>query len=157
MAKPVYALVGDDSFLQLQELARITALVGKDAQRMDYDGDSAQLAEVLDELRCYSMFGGDCGKLVVMRNADAFVTKFREQLEEYVASPADSGTLVLRLSSLPANQRIAKLIAKNGEIVPCEPPKDLPKWAVERAKSAHRVQLAPDAARVLADLIGPDL
>ena len=157
MAKPVYALVGDDSFLQLQELARITSAVGKDAQRMDYDGESAQLAEVLDELRCYSMFGGDCGKLVVLRNADKFVSTFRDQLEEYVGSPSDSGTLVLRLSSLPANQRIYKLIAKNGEVVPCEPPKDLAKWAVERAKSAHKLQLATDAARMLADLIGSDL
>lgn len=157
MAKPVYALVGDDSFLQLQELARIAAAVGKDAQRTDYDGDSAQLAEVLDELRCYSMFGGGCGKLVVVRNADAFVTKFREPLEEYVAAPSDSGTLVLRLASLPANQRIYKLIAKAGEIVPCEPPKDLARWAAERGKSAHKVQLSADAARMLADLIGDDL
>jgi DNA polymerase III delta subunit len=157
MVKPVYALVGDDSFLQLQELARITASIGADAQRMDYDGESAQLAEVLDELRCYSMFGGGCNKLVVVRNADAFVTKFREQLEDYVGAPSDSGTLVLRLSSLPANQRIYKLIAKSGEIVPCEPPTDLARWAVDRAKAAHKVQLAPDAARVLADLIGSDL
>src|SRR5688572_8362517 len=157
MAKPVYALVGDDSFLQLQELARITASVGKDAQRMDYDGESAQLAEVLDELRCYSMFGGGCAKLVVVRNADAFVTKFRESLEGYVAAPSDSGTLVLRLSSLPSNTRVSKLIAKAGEIVPCEPPKDLARWAVDRAKSFHKVQLATDAARMLADLIGDDL
>jgi len=157
MAKPVYALVGDDSFLQLQELDRISAAIGTDAQRADYDGDSAQLAEVLDELRCYSMFGGDCSKLVVVRNADAFVTKFREQLEDYIGAPSDSGTLVLRLSSLPANQRIYKLIAKAGEIVPCEPPKDLARWAVDRAKSAHKVQLASDAARMLADLIGADL
>ena len=157
MAKPVYALVGDDSFLQLQELARISAAIGTDAQRMDYDGESAQLAEVLDELRCYSMFGGDCSKLVVVRNADAFVKEFREPLEDYLAKPSDSGTLVLRLSSLPAAQRIYKLIAKAGEIVPCAAPKDLARWAVDRAKSAHRVQLAPDAARVLADLIGSDL
>ena len=51
MAKPVYALVGDDSFLQLQELARIHAEMPADVQRTDFDGDSAQLAEILDELR----------------------------------------------------------------------------------------------------------
>src|SRR3954470_1668171 len=107
---PIYALVGSDSFLQLQELAKITRAIGVDAQRMDYDGDSAELAEVLDELRCYSMFGGGCNKLVVLRNADKFVSEYREQLEDYVGAPSDSGTLVLRLSSLPANQRIYKLI-----------------------------------------------
>ena len=155
---PVYALVGEDSFLQLQELGRILAAVGTDPQRSDYDGESAPLAEVLDDLRSYSMFGGG-GKLVVVRNADAFVTRFREQLEEYVAEPSDSGVLVLRLASLPANQRIHKLIAKHGRIIPCEPPKDaaLAKWAMDHARSVHGVALAPDAAKLLGELVGNDL
>jgi DNA polymerase III delta subunit len=156
MAKPVYALVGCDSFLQLQELAKITREMGADAQRSDYDGETAQLAEVLDDLRCYSMFGG-CGKLVVIRNADAFITRFREQLEDYVSAPSDSGTLVLRLSSLPATQRIHKAIAKTGQIISCDPPKDLAKWAIEHAKTSQKVTLALDAARMLADLVGDDL
>src|SRR5688572_12693789 len=157
-AAPVYALVGEDSFLQLQEIGKIAQLVGKDAQRSDYDGDSAQLAEVLDDLRSYSMFGGG-GKLVIVRNADAFVTRFREPLEEYVAEPSDSGTLVLRLSSLPGTQRIHKLIVKQGRIIPCEPPKDaaLAKWAIDHAKTSQGVTLAPDAARLLVEQLGADL
>src|SRR6476660_8536808 len=103
-ASPVYALVGDDSFLQLQELAAIARLMPKDVQRADYDGETAQLADVLDELRSYSMFGGG-GKLVVVRNGDELLKRFREQMEDYVAEPAESGTLVLRVNSLPKNQR----------------------------------------------------
>src|SRR4051812_41696711 len=118
MAKPVYALVGSDAFLQLQELARILREMPADVQRSDFDGDSAELAQILDELRSFAMFGGD--KLVTVRNADAFVTKYRTQLEEYVAEPSSSGVLVLRLNSLPGNQRIHKLIQKTGEVVPCE-------------------------------------
>jgi len=156
-AAPIYALIGSDSFLQLQELAKIVASIGAAAQRMDYDGETAQLVEVLDELRCYSMFGGGCGKLVVVRNADAFVSRFREQLEDYAAAASDSGTLVLRLNSLPKIQRIYKSIDKLGGIVDCEPPADLARWAADHAKSAHKVALAPDAARLLADLIGADL
>ena len=156
-AAPIYALIGSDSFLQLQELAKIVASIGAAAQRMDYDGETAQLVEVLDELRCYSMFGGGCGKLVVVRNADAFVSRFREQLEDYAAAPSDSGTLVLRLNSLPKVQRIYKSIDKLGGIVDCEPPADLARWAIEHGKTAHKVTLAPDAARLLADLIGADL
>jgi DNA polymerase III delta subunit len=155
MPKPVYALVGDDSFLQLQELSKILREMPADVQRMDFDGESAQLAEVLDELRSFAMFGGD--KLVTVRNADAFLKQYREQLEDYVAEPASSGVLVLRLSSLPASQRIHKFIKKNGQIIPCEPPKDLAGWAVAQAKSAQKVTLAPDAARLLAELIGGDL
>src|SRR5688572_9838784 len=119
-AKPVYALIGSDAFLQLQKLAEILRLMPPDVQRVDVEGERAELAEVLDELRSFAMFGG--AKLVVVRDADAFLSPFREQLEEYVAKPSGSATLVLRLSSLPKNQRIYKAIDKLGGIEPCDPP-----------------------------------
>jgi DNA polymerase III delta subunit len=153
--KPVYALVGSDAFLQLEKLSEILRLMPADVQRADFDGERAELAAVLDELRSFAMFGG--AKLVVVRDADEFVGRFRESLEDYVAKPADSGTLVLRLASLPKAQRIYKAIDKLGGIALCDPPKDLAKWAAERARSAHRMNLAPDAARALVDLVGEDL
>src|SRR4051812_32358552 len=126
MLKPVYALIGDDSFFQLQKLAEITKQLPPDAARIDVDGERAELSDVFDELRSFAMFGG--AKIVVMRNADAFITKFREQLEDYLAHPSSSATLVMRVNSLPANQRVYKLIQKVGVIEKCEPPKerDLP-------------------------------
>lgn len=153
--KPVYALVGSDSFTQLQRLDEIIERAPKGAQRIDLDGERAELAEVLDELRSFAMFSD--GKVVVVQNADAFLTRFREQLEEYVGHPSSSATLVLRLASLPATQRIYKAIAKTGKIEKCEPPKDLPRWIGDRARAAHKVQISLDAARMLADLIGDDL
>jgi DNA polymerase III delta subunit len=153
--KPVYALVGSDAFLQLQKLSDILRAMPAGVQRVDVEGERADLADVLDELRSFAMFGG--GKLVVVRDADAFLTRFREQLEAYVAHPSDSATLVLRLPSLPKNQRIYKAIAAKGQIEECDPPKDLARWAADRAKAAHQITLAPDAARMLADLIGDDL
>ena len=94
MPKPVYALVGADSFLQLQKLAEIKSQLARDVQSNDVDGERAQLADVLDELRSFAMFGS--GKIVVVRNADELITRFREQLEDYVSKPCDSGVLVLR-------------------------------------------------------------
>jgi DNA polymerase III subunit delta len=152
---PIYALVGSDSFLQLQFLAEILQLAGKGAQRIDVDGERAELAEVLDEARCFAMFGGQ--KIVVVQNADAFITKYREQLEDYVHKPSDSAALVFRLASLPANQRIYKAISKTGVIEKCDPPKDLARWIIDRAKSAHQLVVQPDAARLLADYVGDDL
>src|SRR5438270_153830 len=109
-AKPVYALVGTDAFLQLQKLAAVARLMPRGTQRLDLDGERATLAEVLDEVRSFALFGS--AKLVVIRSAEAFITRFREQLEDYLAAPAASATLVLRAEKLPANQRIYKLIAK---------------------------------------------
>lgn len=155
--KPVYALVGADSFLQLLKLREILALLPPDVQRTDVDGERAELAEVLDECRSFAMFGG--GKIVVVRSADDFITRFREQLEDYCAKPSDSATLVLRCESLPKNQRIYKAIAKNGQVEDCAPPgeRTLGKWITDHAKSTHRVQFAPQAAEQLAQLIGADL
>lgn len=157
MLKPVYALVGADPFLQLQELGKLGKELPPDAAKIDLGGDKAELADVLDELRSFSMFGS--GKMVIVRDADDFLSKYRESLEKYVAAPADSATLVLRLSSLPANQKIHKLIAKTGEVIKCEPPSpaQLPPWIVAHAKSAYKATIAPDAARLLAELIGDDL
>jgi DNA polymerase III delta subunit len=157
MPKPVYALVGEDSFLQLQKLSEIRAQLPADVQIVELDGETAQLADALDELRSFAMFGS--AKLVVIRNADDFISRFREQLEEYIAKPSDSGTLVLRVNSLPGNQRIHKLIAKVGQIDKCEPPKDraLVQWIIARAKSPHKLSADLPAANLLADLIGNDL
>lgn len=157
MPKPVYAIIGDDVFLQLEALRAALAQMPKDAQRADIDGETAKPADVFDELRSYSMFGGY--KVVVVRAADDFVSDYREKLEDYVASPSDSGSLVLRVNSLPSNQRIYKAIQKTGEILKCEAPKqaELPGWIVKRAKTAHGLTVQDDAARVLADLIGADL
>src|SRR5688500_9659209 len=156
-AAPVYALVGADSFLQLQTLRSILSALPKDAQRIDVDGERAELADVLDELRSFAMFGG--GKCVVVAAADQFISKFREQLENYCESPADSATLVLRLDSLPKNQRIAKIIAKTGQIIDCNPPndRDIVPWIVSRAKGHHKLAVTLQAAEMLKDLIGDDL
>jgi DNA polymerase III delta subunit len=155
MAKPVYALVGADPFLQLQRLAQIQRELGTDVQRSDFDGETAALADVLDDLRSFAMFAS--AKLVVVRNADEFISKYREQLEEFLQDRPLSGTLVLRVASLPGNQRIAKLIAKVGSCEKCEPPADLRRWIVDHARAAHKITVAPDAAAMLADHIGADL
>src|SRR5690242_20034160 len=103
------------------------------------------------------MFGG--GKVVVMRNGDEFITRFRGQLEDYLAAPSDSATLILCVSSLPSNQRIYKAIAKVGQIEDCSPPndRDLPRWVIQQATSAHGITISSDAAALLADLVGGEL
>jgi DNA polymerase-3 subunit delta len=155
MAKPIYALIGSDALMQQEALADILHQLPPDAQRSDYDGETAELAQILDELRSLALFGS--GKVVVVRNAEQLISRFRAAMEEYVAKPSEGATLVLRLSSLPSNQRIYKLIVKMGKIEACAPPKDLAGWIVGRAKAAHGVTVTPGAARFLADLIGDQL
>ncbi len=158
MIKPIYALVGDDSFLQIQAIDDIAKNLSPDAVRINIDGESAQLADVLDEVRSFAMFGGG-DKLVIVRDADKFVSNFREQLEDYALHPSSSATLILRLASLPKAQRIYKAIDKTGLIILCESPSmtQLPQWIVKRGKSVHRIDVVIAAATLLADRIGADL
>src|SRR6185503_5132700 len=107
-------------FLQLQKLREILKQMPPDVQRVDVDGERAELSEVLDELRSFAMFGG--AKLVVVRNGDDLISRFREPMEEYVSSPSEGSTLVLRLNALNKTHRIAKFIAKSGVIEACDPP-----------------------------------
>lgn len=154
---PVYAIVGHDSFLQTRKVADIAATLGDAAQRADLDGPSASPADVLDELRSFAMFGS--AKLVIVRDADDFVSRAREPLEDYVASPAPDSVLVLRLSSLPSNTRLYKAIAKHGRIETCDPPKphQLPAWIADHARREYSLVITPAASAMLADLIGADL
>src|SRR5436853_6293084 len=101
--KPIQALVGSDLFLQLEKLAELQRAAGKEAQRIDFDGESAQLGEVLDELRSFAMFSAS--KFVVVRSADELIKRYREQIEDYVQSPSAGSVLVLRVCSLPTKQK----------------------------------------------------
>lgn len=160
-AAPVYVLVGTDSFLQQQSMEAI--LEGRDeaVQRIDIDGPSAEPAEVFDELRSFAMFGGS--RIVVVRDADEFITRNRESLEAFLQSfgaGADSGNvLVLRCGSFPKTTRLYKLIQKIGRVIAAEPPsaRELPRWIIHQGKTVHGIAVAPDAAALLADLIGVDL
>ena len=156
---PVVAVVGDEPFLQTEAIAALFAALPGDAERVDVEGESASLADALDEVRSMSMFGGGL-KVVVVRNADEFITRYREKLEDYVAAASPGGgVLVLRCKSLPKNQRIYKAIERAGRIVAAEPPKAgaLPRWIIDRGKRPHGLLVTPDAASMLADLIGADL
>lgn len=156
MLKPVYALAGDSSYLQLEKLAELLRLAPVDAQRMDVEGETAELADVFDELRSFAMFGG--GKVVVMRDAEEFISRYRDAFEDYLANPSTSATLILRSNKkIPANQRVYKLLQKCGEIVDCEAPKDLTRWIVTRAREQHGLAISLDVAQLLGEFLGKDM
>ncbi|MCC6424680.1 MAG: DNA polymerase III subunit delta [Phycisphaerales bacterium] len=152
---PVYALVGEDVFLQLRKLSSLLATLPPNTQRIDADGERVELSELLDELRSYSMFSSS--KVVVVRNAEMLISRYREQLEDYLSHPANSSVLMLRVPKLPGNERISKLIAKVGKVEDCNPPKDVARWSADHAAKEHKLSITPAAARMLVELIGDDL
>lgn len=160
--KPVYAVFGDDAFLRretLHEIAR-AALPGGDDDELSvarFPGESAGLADVLDELRTLPFFSKR--RLVIVEGADPFVTAHRKELETYVEQPSTSGVFVLSVKAWPSSTKLAKLIEKAGLAVECKGPQDrmLTPWLVHVAKTRYQAQLDPGAAELLLELVGPEV
>jgi DNA polymerase-3 subunit delta len=158
--KPVYAICGPDAFRKREALHAICRAVQPDDHAfgaLRCEGDSADLADVLDGVRTMSLLGGR--QLVVVLDADGFITAHRAALENYCSSPCENGTLVLVCSSMPANTKLAKIIAKTGEVLKFEALKGqaLATWLVARARDAHQSSIDARAASRLIEFVGPEL
>jgi DNA polymerase-3 subunit delta len=157
--QPVYVLHGDEDFLKRQVTAALhTRILGGDADAMGlstYEGDKAEFSAIRGELETLPFLSPR--RLVIIEKADPFVTKHRAVLEKYVANPAATGVLVLDVTSWPATTKLAKALAGDATIT-CKAPsaQKLPDWCVQRA-AAHGKQLTAQAARMLVDLVGPEM
>jgi DNA polymerase-3 subunit delta len=158
--QPVYVLHGDEAFLKRQVLPALDALLLGDAEpdfaRTVLPGATAEWSAVRSELDTLP-FLSPC-RVVVIDQADPFVTKYRANLEKYVAAPAKAGVLILDVKTWPANTKLAKLVPDAGTIVCKAPaPQTVAKWVVNWAKTAHDKKLDADAAGWLVELVGPEM
>lgn len=153
---------GSDPFLQSERVRQLRealqAAHGEDGVDVfAFDGQSASVAEVLDECRSFDLMQRQ--KLVVVENADKLVAgDNRPLIERYASAPADHSTLALKAGKWNRGN-LDKLIEKVGVIVKCEPPSaaDAAKWAYHRALKRHDAELEKDAAVALVERVGVDL
>jgi DNA polymerase III subunit delta len=159
-AGPLYVVFGDEPFLKRQVLRAIRQRVlGADGDEQAvsvYAGDKATWAEVFDELETVPFFFPR--RLVVVDNADPFVSNFRADLEKKIGSLPATGTLVLDVKAWAATTRLAKLVDNSATLV-CKsvPLAKLPSWCTEWALAQHDKQLPGNAAALLVDLIGAEM
>lgn len=155
---PVYAVSGDEDFLKRLARERIIANTLGDADPSFavsvYAGDKLDFSTVRNELDTLP-FLAPC-RVVVVENADPFVTEHRPALEQYVAKPSSVGVLVLDAKAFPETTKLAKTLPDTAK-VSCKapPPYRLPAWCVDWARSRHNKKLAGDAAELLVELVGP--
>jgi DNA polymerase-3 subunit delta len=104
------------------------------------------------------MFGGG-RRLTAVLEADGFVSRYRPELEDYVAKPLRTGTLVLSLKTLASNTRLYKAILASGLLISCAAPSAaaLSGWLGHWARHVHAVELKPSVAETLIELIGPEI
>jgi DNA polymerase-3 subunit delta len=151
---------GDDAYLRREaSRAVVGTLLGDQADELAvrrFEGATARLADVLDELRTLPFFSKR--RVVFVEDADPFVTANRRELEAYVDRPSSVGVLVLMVKSWPSNTNLARQVASKGLAVECVSPaeKELVPWLSGYA-TLHQAQLEPDAARLLVELVGAEV
>ena len=158
--RPVCVVFGDEPFLKRQVLMRLRETVlgaGEGGFSFDELDASAALGDVLDALETVAMFGGG-KRLVLVSEADEFVSRYRGDLERYLARPCSSGVLILDVKTWPSNTRLYKQTAAEGLAIDSSVPAaaKLSRWLLTWGKQTHQVQLDGPAAEVLLDLVGPE-
>lgn len=156
---PVVALTGGQRYLKQAVFERLKeAVIGEDETSLTkFAGKEADLQSVTDELRTVSMWSDR--RLVVVEDADDFVTKYRASLEKYVEKPARKSVLVLDVKTWPKTTRLAKQVAKDGLDVECSELKGPPllKWLQDSARDTHGQVLSREAAVLMVELVGEEL
>lgn len=157
------AIYGDETFLKREVIGALRQQVlGAEQDEFSlttFSGRSGlALRDVLDALATASLFGGG-RRMVVVEEADDFVSGYRAELEDYVARPARNGVLVLDAKTWPATTRLAKAVAASGLAIECKSLNEsqTKRWLVDRAKSRYDVRLDASAADALLELLPPEL
>lgn len=158
--QPVYALVGDEDFLKRRCRDAIIALVVGDADPTFavsvYPGEKLDFSTVRNDLDTLPFLAP--ARVVVVEQADPFVTEHRAALERYVAEPSPVGVLVLDVKAFPETTKLAKALPDAAKIVCKSPPAyRLPDWCAGWAKAQHGKKLSADAAGLLVELVGEQM
>ncbi len=160
-AAPVCVSTGDEPYLKrlVYDALRCSVLGADDDFSEDvFEGRTAELRDVLDAVSTASLFAAGGSRLVVVRDADDFVSRYREPLEKYVQRPRSTGVLLLEVRSWPKNTRLAKQVAQHGLTIDCSapPPAKLRRWLTTRAKQHHQCKMTDEAAEFLLEVVGPE-
>ncbi|MBX3444763.1 MAG: DNA polymerase III subunit delta [Planctomyces sp.] len=159
---PLIVVHGDELALKHAAFgAAMAAILGadgdEDLNRVRLRGPDCDWARVRDELACVSMFGDR--RLVIVEDADSFITDNRSQLETYCDKPSKKSVLVLDVKSWRSNTRLAKRLDAMGLAIECTElagPR-LIAWLADSAQSQHGKQLSRDAAALIVELAGTGL
>ena len=158
--KPVYVICGKDKFLVGRACeGLLDSLLGAEERAMGLfqpEDGKADCAEVLDELRTLPFLAKR--RVVLIKDAAGFITDNRPILEKYFDNPSPSGSLIFTVDTWAKNTKLAKKLAKMGELVSTEALKgwQLPKFIADYANSEHGKTVSKGCAELLVELVGDD-
>jgi len=158
----VNVLFGNDFYLKQLALTRVreAILPEEDAEfsMTRIDSTAATWRDVGDALATGSLFGTS-RRLVLIEDADSFVSEFRSDLEEHARANATDGVLVLTAKVWTKTTRLYKQLEKTGLQIDCGQPKpaELVKWLQHRAEDGKEIKLTVDSARAMVEIVGAEV
>src|SRR5216683_1933578 len=157
--QPVYVLFGDEDFLKRAARAALEPKLLDDADPAfalsSYPGDQADWSVIRSELATLPFLSPR--RVVVIEQADKFVTEHRPELEKYVAAPAN-GVLILDVRTWVSTTKLAKAIP-DAATVACKslPPAQLARWCSQYAQTTFGKTLGGPAGQLLLEYVGPSM
>jgi DNA polymerase-3 subunit delta len=155
----VIVMYGSERFLKQECLKQIPGCEGDDEDfaLVRIAGAAADWRDVSTELSTLSMFGDQ--RVVLIEDADEFVSENRQSLEKYVQKPARGSLLILDVKSWPGNTRLAKAVAASGLPLECNPLKGatLVQWLQRVATEQYQKSLDRNSAQLIIQLAGNSL
>ena len=158
--KPVYLLMGDEPYYVDMVCDAILEYCLDESER-DFNqtvcyGADVNADAVITAARRYPMFAER--QLVVVKEAQ--MMKSLEEMAIYCQNPLESTVLVLAMHGASADKRksLYKTVSKMGVVVdsPALRDYDMPRW-ISMYYQIKGLQIAPDAAALLAEYAGTDL
>ena len=155
----VLVLFGSERFFRAEILKRIPGASGEDADLSlsRFNGPDAEFLTVATDLKTVSMFGEQ--RVVLIEDAEEFVTANRSALEKLVTSSGRRSLLILDVDSWPKNTKLFKLVAQHGLAIECNKLEgaSLLKWMQALAKDDYGKQLDRETASLILELAGDGL
>jgi len=159
--EPIYVVAGKEASLrnaQCQELLdRLLETEQKATGLFNADPAEVSVCEILDELRTAPFLSDK--RVVVVKNADKFVSENRPLLEKYFDNPCRTGILILTVNSWDSRTKLAKKLSEVGKLISVVQPKpwQLPRRLIEYTGDAYSKNLTTEAAELLIELTGDNL
>jgi DNA polymerase-3 subunit delta len=159
---PVYQIAGPDRFLVERQIQRLLERLLSEEERQTAlwqppTDDLPNIAEVFDELRTLPFLSSR--RVVLIKNAEAFIKENREALEKYLAHPSSTGVLILSvIGKADSRTKLTKAIVKQGGLIEASAvrPQDLPRFACGYCQEQYGKSLQPAAGQLLAALVGDE-
>ena len=158
---PVYLVGGPDLFLADQQIRDLVDhLLSPDQRQLAFwqppEENLPEVAEILDELRTLPFLASR--RVVLIKNAENFISGNREHLEKYLENPSPTGVLILQVGKVDSRTRLSKSVMKLGGVIETGQmkPHEIPKFASGYCQQHFGKALNHSAAQMLVQFVGDE-